>query len=185
MLSNTTGFVSVSGPYALLAYDRDSGRVDERHFSSLQELAQAVNSMLEPAPRWSNDPCDHGVKRFTNVRAYSPRGRALDVAALVAFGRKLNAERTRRWWYARFPGYVRRRGPVHGIRKWRGGGSCHGYRHMNERRAAACVLHEEGEVPPRAARNVHNLHNPWDDERWSSRPRCWKSQHKGCKAWDR
>ncbi|KVP75313.1 hypothetical protein WJ96_06020 [Burkholderia ubonensis] len=67
-------------------------------------------------------------------------------------------------------------GPVPGVRCHRGGG--HYYRRpqsMMERRQAALVLTEEGEVPPRGARNLHHLPNAWDDYYITSRgDRCWK-----------
>lgn len=65
-------------------------------------------------------------------------------------------------------------GPVPGIRRQRGGRCCRRIRHMNERRWATPVL-EEGEVAPRAARNAHNLPNPWDDYGFSNQDnRNWK-----------
>ncbi|WP_160331264.1 hypothetical protein [Burkholderia cenocepacia] len=67
-------------------------------------------------------------------------------------------------------------GPVPGVRKHRGGGHYfRRMRHMNERRQAALVVEEEGEVAPRAARNLHGLPNPWDDYPCHSRDnRNWK-----------
>ena len=184
MHSNTTGSDRVAGPYALLAYDRTKERVVERFFSSLPDLADAVRAMLAPAPTWYGDPCDQGLKRYRNVRVYSPRGRALDIEALLSYGLRRHATRPHRW-NKPVPGYVRRAGPVQGIRKWRGGRGCSSFAHMNERRLAAGVLREEGEVPPRAARNAHTLPDPWDDERWREAQRSWKTQRKGRKAWDR
>ncbi|WP_321842636.1 hypothetical protein [Paraburkholderia bannensis] len=67
-------------------------------------------------------------------------------------------------------------GPVPGVRCRRGGR--HYFRRpksMMERRQAALVLKEEGEVAPRGARSFCNLPNAWDDYPMSSiGDRCWK-----------
>ncbi len=66
-------------------------------------------------------------------------------------------------------------GPVPGVSRPRNG---HYYRRpktTNERRQAALVLEEEGEVAPRASRTGHNLPNAWDDYRIRARKdRNWK-----------
>jgi len=71
-------------------------------------------------------------------------------------------------------------GPVPGVRKFRGGGHYfRRMRHMSERRQAALVVVEEGEVAPRPSRNTHGLPNPWDDYRVTSRDdRNWKRYRK-------
>jgi hypothetical protein len=56
-------------------------------------------------------------------------------------------------------------------------------RTAQERRYAAHVMHEEGEIGPRACRDTV-LPEVWDD-RHRPRIKCWKAQHKGRKAWDR
>jgi hypothetical protein len=86
-----------------------------------------------------------------------------------------DAQRTAISWWRRsreYCGY----GPVPGVRKFRGGGRYfRRMSHMNARRQAALVLEDEGEVAPRAARNLHGLPNPWDDYRCSARDdRSWK-----------
>ncbi|CAB3704701.1 hypothetical protein LMG24238_03819 [Paraburkholderia sediminicola] len=67
-------------------------------------------------------------------------------------------------------------GPVPGVRCHRGGR--HYFRRpksMMERRQAALVLKEEGEVPPRSARSFCNLPDAYDDYGVSSSgDRCWK-----------
>jgi hypothetical protein len=71
-------------------------------------------------------------------------------------------------------------GPVPGITCGRGRG--HYYRRphtMSERRQAALVLIEEGEVAPRPPRSASNLPNSWDDYRVSGREdRNWKRNRK-------
>jgi hypothetical protein len=78
--------------------------------------------------------------------------------------------------YARFWNGV---GSVPGVRKIRGGR--HSYRrvrHMNARRGAETFA-EDGEVAPRAARNVHGLPQPYDDYRVAAREnRNWKRHRK-------
>lgn len=71
-------------------------------------------------------------------------------------------------------------GPVPGVRKHRGGGHYfRRMRHMSERRQAALVVVEEGEVAPRPSRNLHGLPNPWDDYRVTARDdRNWKRYRK-------
>lgn len=67
----------------------------------------------------------------------------------------------RRYWgrYAQWNG----EGPVPGTRKYRGGRYYfRRIRHLNARRLCFTIA-EEGEVPPRAARDVHHLPNNWDD----------------------
>ncbi len=67
-------------------------------------------------------------------------------------------------------------GPVPGTRCRRGGR--HYYRHprtMHERRQAALVLEEEGEVAPRPHRSANSLPCAWDDFRVAARDdRNWK-----------
>lgn len=67
-------------------------------------------------------------------------------------------------------------GPVPGISCGRGRG--HSYRRprtMSERRQAALVLFDEGEVAPRPPRKANQLPNSWDDYYVSSRTdRNWK-----------
>jgi hypothetical protein len=67
-------------------------------------------------------------------------------------------------------------GPVPGVRCHRGGR--HYFRRLKstmERRQAALVLKEEGEVAPRGARSFRSLPNAWDDYPVSSLgDRCWK-----------
>jgi hypothetical protein len=71
-------------------------------------------------------------------------------------------------------------GPVPGVHKRSAGR--HYFRRpqtMNERRQACLVLLEEGEVAPRAARNVSHLPNSWDDCCVASREnRNWKQFRK-------
>lgn len=72
--------------------------------------------------------------------------------------------------------------PVHGIRKLRGGnGAFRRMRTTAERRMSQIV---DGEPPPRAARNLHNLPQAWDDH-LHHRERTWKVHGKRCKAWAR
>ncbi len=78
-------------------------------------------------------------------------------------------------WSARYS-WWNGEGPVPGTRCHRGGR--HYYRHprtMNERRQAALVLEEEGEVAPRPQRSSNSLPCAWDDFRVAARDdRNWK-----------
>lgn len=174
-LPTTPGREIVAGRYTLVAHDRLAARYSHCDFACLADLAKAVATHL------ADDAT--GARRFDIPLAYSTRGKLLDVFALEAYGRRLHG--VRNYWLRLYPGYVRRSGPVHGIHKWRGGG--HYFRRIHttpERRQAALVLREDGEVATRAARNVRNLPNSWDDY-VRHVERNWKSQHKGRKAWDR
>ena len=98
-------------------------------------------------------------------------GTPLTIADFAVF-----QERNRyRGWRYRWLSTWNGEGPVPGVSKCRGGH--HYYRrihHMNARRQCFPVR-EEGEVPPRAARNQHHLPNNWDDYRVANREdRNWK-----------
>lgn len=177
-LPTTPGRDFVIGRYTLVVHDRLSGRYAHEDFASLDDLARATFHAIAGCVD------GYGFRRYDLPLAYSPRGKLLDVHALEAHGRRLYNSRTG-YWTRLYPGYVRRRGPVHGIRKWRGGG--HYFRRIHttpERRQAALVVYEDGEVAARPARNLRNLPNSWDDYARCVE-RSWKSQHKGRKAWDR
>lgn len=158
-----------------------------QYFDSLEALARAAYAVY--SRRASNDrwiyyddyrPELTGRWVQLNLRAYSRRGRPLDVLALCHWGERLHTR-----WYGYAPrGYVRRQGPVPGIHKWRGGGSYRNCQAQAARRQALAWLPEEGEPPVRATRRANYLYDSWDGR---ARPteRCWKSQHKGRKAWQR
>lgn len=114
----------------------------------------------------------------------SPNGKVLALDELLAYASRLVHEE----WFGRqrrSVGYRRRQGPVHGIRKWRGGGgSMRRPGTTAERRLNAFVLHEDGEVGCRPARRESCLPNAWDDY-LRHKERSWKAQHKGRKSWDR
>lgn len=81
----------------------------------------------------------------------------------------LARRRMARW--KNYPGY----GPVPGTGRRRYGKYFRSLRHMNERRAAALVVTEDGEVAPRPNRGVSLLPNPWDDYTIAARrDRNWK-----------
>ncbi len=157
-----------------------SGRVVRtREFDSLADLAKAAaraSYSLDYEARFG------WPGAAVRQQAFSARGRPLATEELVAWGRRLFEAL---YAHRRFPGYVRRRGPVHGIRKWRGGGGYfRGVRTMAETRLNALVLVEEGEVGCRPSRRERNLPHSWDDVP-RHRERSWKSQHRGRKSWDR
>ncbi len=108
---------------------------------------------------------------------YDDKGNPLNLVETLRYVR--NQEMMR--WADRYPGYVRRNGPVHGIRKWRGGGG-HSIRVIPETRLNALVVKEDGEVPARPARM--SLPDPWDYD-YRCVQRSWKTQRRGLKAWDR
>lgn len=79
--------------------------------------------------------------------------------------------------------FCRKRTPVFRIRKWRGG-----HRHYRKLKCGNSIRnsqHDEDQPSPRAARFYKNLHTAaWDDFARCYQ-RCWKSQHRGRKAWQR
>lgn len=165
----------------------DNGGKQTQYFDSLEDLARAAYSARLNRERYDRFAyyydylparTDHWV--LSHMRACSFRGKALDVLTLCTWGATLGRYRYR---YCS-NGYVRRKGSVPGIRKWRGGPR---YRHshtMALRRQNAGWLVEEGEVECRPCQRDTYLYHSWDGRH---RPveRCWKSQHKGRKAWDR
>lgn len=114
---------------------------------------------------WSWSTCSHILQ--------TDYGASLTAADFLPFVPKP----VKRWWARLDYNGV---GPVPGVRKYRGG-----RRHfrlvrtMNECRAAALVLPEEGEVPPRPRRNEKNIPDSWDEIHCSSRRnRNWKRYRK-------
>lgn len=177
-----------NGPtYCLDQFD-DYGRCKHSEFDSLEELAQAVCRLRYECARFSSWHRRFGAAHTegwlrSRVHAYSGYGRVFDVVELSAWGEKLDIPDTASFWY-RWPGYVRRQGSVPGIRKWRGGHSCKSCRFLNEARMNQAQALEEGEPACRPARRPGSLCDSWDGRRRCVE-RSWKSQHKGCKAWDR
>lgn len=102
------------------------------------------------------------------------RDDAGDVVTAATFDPLVAKRHGRSWFECRY-GTWNGEGPVPGTRRRRGG---HYYRHpktMSERRQAVLVLVEDGEVPPRPARDAKNLPNAWDDYCVASRDdRNWK-----------
>ena len=181
MHSNTKGFNDVAGHYILLSYEVGS----ERHCASAHQTIESLAKAVFSLPR-GGDGAYWGApaERHVNLRALSPRGKPLDIGALYAFGERLARTRSRAWWLRKFTGYVRRQGPVEGTGRHHRG-HFRRFAHINERRAAALVLVEEGERGPRLARNVKGIADPWDCEYYPWQTRNWKRQHKGRKSWDR
>lgn len=166
--------------YRLVSYNRYGVELETLLFVSPAEMAYTAHRV-----RWylQENALDWFVPstRAVDQKALSPRGKEMSMAELVAWGAAVS--RARSPWCEQ-PGYVRRRGPVHGIHKWGGGPSNRASRTQQERRDNACVLVEEGEVRARAVRGGSHVPDSWDEK-----PRCrernWKSQHKGRKSWDR
>lgn len=172
----------VAGHYVLVIRHGVPVRTDVQTFGDLPALAREV-ARRHVAYCAVRDYA--GAPPFVAC-AVSPSGRLLDLLALAAYGTRLRA---RDFAERLYPGYVRRRGPVHGIRCFRasGGYGRKYYRRMSTtpaRRQANLVLFDEGEVAVRAKRNSTNIPNSWFDFS-RERQRGWKSQHKGRKAWDR
>jgi len=90
-------------------------------------------------------------------------------------------ERSRRWyrWRSEWDTW-NGEGPVPGISCHRGSWRCwRRPKAQSERRAAACVLVEEGEVAPRPSRRQNNLPDSWDDYNVAAREdRSWKRYRK-------
>lgn len=166
-------------PYKLIGLNYQWQPVTEQEFASLEELAKAASynayTLERNASSWM--PLESQAVR---QKALSPRGKLLNIVELVSWGRRL---RQTNYW-SRYGQFVFRSGPVSCISKWRGGSSTRNCQTQNERRGTAMVLREEGEVAARAVRHDSYLPSSWDGRRRIVQ-RCWKSQHKGCKSWDR
>lgn len=167
----------VAGHYVLVSRISPGSPVRTRVFRDFPDLARAVARNMYTPPCWSR-PLSEGEL----LCAVSPRGKLLALDEVAAYGQRLRQETIATRLY---PGYTRRQGPVHGVRCRRGSWKC--FRQIGTQgslRQAALVLHEEGEVPPRARRNAANLPTAWDDLRREVE-HSWKAQHKGRKSWDR
>jgi len=168
-------------PYKLVTYNRYREVLHERSFKTKEELAAAAYSnswyIRENQRGWDYEFSN----RVVNQKAFSPNGKLINVAELVAWATRLSHEAR---WNRPSNAYVFRRGSVPGIRGWGGGPGTRPYRVQAERRLNAFVLAEEGEVPARACRQGFCLPDSWDG-RPRTRDRSWKAQHKGRKSWDR
>ena len=178
-LTNFDGqFFRVAGHYVLVSSGNSGGPPEAAPFARLADLALAL------AHRWRTRCRAQGVlgPEYHTLGALSTNGKILALDELVAYGRRLYREGRQR---RRTPdaGYVRRKGPVSGIRCFRGGHRQ--FRHFSttpERRLNNLVVVEDNEVAARLARL--NLPNSYDDFA-RTRERSWKAQRKGRKAWDR
>ncbi|KVP39731.1 hypothetical protein [Burkholderia ubonensis] len=118
---------------------------------------------------------DYAARRFDSVRAvwvteplyvehaFIMRDDAGGVVTAATFSPLIARRRWRSRWTRMWETW-NGEGPVPGVRCRRGGG--HYYRRpksMMERRQAAMVLTDEGEVAPRGARSLKHLPNAWDD----------------------
>ena len=80
---------------------------------------------------------------------------------------------------------AKQRGPVQGVRKWRGGsGYYRRVRTLQERRLNMAAMDEYGPEIVRGRRRDRNLPTAWDDI-GRSNERGWKAQGKGRKNWVR
>lgn len=164
------GAEPVAGYHCFIARDRDRGATVCIACTDLDELAEVVY--------WHLAQFVEGVDPAAS--AWSPNGRPLEMAMLRERRARVFRARLRRAWVP----CDFRRGPVHGVRKTRGGpGYMRRPASIGEKRQAA-ALKEEGEIAPRAARSVRNLIDARDDH-MRHVERCWKAQRRGCKAWDR
>jgi hypothetical protein len=166
-------------PYKLIGLNRHYEHVSLQQFSTLEELAKAAVSADYYAKanlRSILPPFDQAVR----LKALNPSDKVLSVEELVAWGRRLRQTE----YLSRRHAHVFREGPVQGIRKWRGGYGVRNHRVQAERRDNHLVVFEDGEVSARATRCGGYLPNSWDGRRRIVQ-RCWKSQHKGRKSWDR
>lgn len=171
MINNTNAGQRNSQNYVLDIVS-PSGSMVSKFFSSLEDLARGV---------YLQHTSDHESRAF--LRAYSARGKKLDVVLLAAKG----GNNGRSYWWERpmrRPKDYVRTGTVEGISKWRGGPSYRNHKSMNERRLNGSFIVEEGEIECRATRRDTYLFCSWDG-RARSTEKCWKSQHKGLKSWDR
>lgn len=164
----------------------DNGAKTTQFFDTLEALALAACNAKHPRERYdiasyyyaTTPRTNHWVQ--THLRAFSFRGKELDVLALCAWG----GQHRYRYRSRYLVGYIRRQGPVPGIGGYRGGPSYKNCRSTAERRLNAAWLPEEGEPETRACRRDNYLYHSWDGR---PRPtqRCWKEQRRGRKSWDR
>lgn len=167
-------------PYRLTRLNYQHLPVHVLAFATLAELARTAAAEAYTLERNRESWFPREADAVRQV-ATSARGKLLDMAELVAWGQRLRWSGYRT---GRYGNYVFRSGPVTGTRKWRGGSSTRNCQTQGERRGTALVLREDGEVPARAVRCDSYLPSSWDGRRRIVQ-RCWKSQHKGCKSWDR
>lgn len=166
-------------PYKLIGLNYQNMPVTEQSYATLEELARGASSSSYYLQRCMSD----GYRLWNEAvsqKAFGPRNKPLVLDDLVAWGRRLRYT----GFYSRYGTYVYRCGPVSGVRKWRGGSSNTNARTQSERRLNAMVVTEDGEVSARAVRQGTHLPCSWDG-RYRNSERCWKSQHKGGKSWDR
>jgi hypothetical protein len=169
----------IERPYKLIGLNYQNMPVSCSEYATLEELARAASSSSYYLQRNMSD----GYRLWNEAvqqRATGLRGKPLVLEELVAWGRRLRYSS----YYGRYGCYVYRNGPVSGIRKWRGGSTNTNARTQSERRQNGMVVKEDGEVPARAVRTGFHLPCSWDG-RYRQNERCWKSQHKGGKSWDR
>jgi len=98
--------------------------------------------------------------------AYNAKGKLLPVSQLVGYARK--APRNKKWWWNRT------RNPAYGHFR--------AIRTIQEKRWASAWSDEEEPVQPRAARNIHNIPDAWDDY-MSDAQKSWKWQSKRRHQW--
>jgi hypothetical protein len=169
------------------------GGVQSTYYKTLDELAWAtyqamcarehVYATQNPMTPWRDRKERAMLWLIQTARACSLRGKSLDIGTLCDMGPSCNPRRfLRNRWSSQ--GYVRRQGPVPGTSKWRGGPSYRNERVMAMRRQNMGWLPEEGEVECRARHRDRYTYISMDG-RARAVQRCWKSQHKGRKAWDR
>lgn len=167
--------------YRLQRCSQDGTVLYERQYTSLEDLACGAWSVT--APDFPDDRCPADAQ----WQALTPKGRVLALAPLSAYGKRLWLAY---WHERRFgPGFMRaytfRSGPVPRVRRLRGGPPLRHARTQQARREGAFWLAEEREVPVRSKRSAKALPDSWDDYARRQRDRCWKSQRKGRKSWDR
>lgn len=167
-------------PYTLVSYNCYSAQLRTEHFESLRELAYAAYRanwyLKDNASKWFVSET-YAVAQ----RAFTPTGKPVAIDELVAWGGRLAWDQYVQYKLSTF---TLHQGPVQGIHKWRGGSRSRPHQVQGERRANALVLGEDGEVPARATRYGFNLPDSRDGRRRINQ-RCWKSQHKGRKSWER
>ena len=179
--------------YAKSSHNFDGFHEIARHHRGTVLPNRSVYFYWQESKTWTNSfgqPCQSTQLCTLTIQALSPHNRALDIALLIAEGRKLYrspflSERPRPYYLHSFWNGT---GPVPGTAKSRGGR--HYFRHpqtMQERRAVFALDDPEEAYrtpPPRAARNLHHLPHSWDDMQ-SSVEHNWKSQGKKRASWDR
>jgi hypothetical protein len=144
-------------------------------------VGQANRTLSQGTAPWY--PLRAAAELLIRVQHHSGRYVALAPLLELGFHGARESAECQRWGsLAHYPGY----GPVPGVSNGRWPRGCY-YRRVKtfaEIRENCLVVEEDGEKAARCARTGRNLPTVRDDIS-REKPRCWKSQHRGAKSWDK